>query len=594
MQKKFNCYLFQPQYGLHYKGTTQYWLPYTIGTLWAHAKSVPGVLDAWQLKTLYFKRIPIKNLLEELDNPKLCGFSAYVWNINYCINAAKAIKQKWPTCKIIFGGPSVTKELVENDFIDSVVLKEGEYSFVEILQNIDNIKPVYDSKRIMDLTTLPSPYSSGVFDTIVKENPEHYWNATIETSRGCPYSCTFCDWGGLTGSKLKKMGNDRVFYDIEWLEKTPKIRTVYLTDSNFGILKERDIEIARKLATLANNPDISNLGLNYAKNGNETVHHIQKLINKIASRGITFSAQSMNEKTLDVIKRKNMESNDIKRLLELSAEYDMPHYTELILGLPEETRDSWFQGLGELLEVGQHNHIHIHPAQIITNTELADKQVEEYNITTVSVTDFKYSTIDENDGIPEFSQFVNSTRDMTTKDLVDCYVFAWTIINFHTSTSYSQILAKYCRNVLGVPYRKFYEELEKNFIKSPILNSYYQNMHKEFYNYLTYGKMENKEITKRDPMSYHMFDIYDNYVDAINVSYQTALEFGEIDQSVLEIQRRFLINETWLDGVVECNYDIKTWEKVKTQYKITYQDKIDRERYYFSRSRFARSNIQKL
>ena len=49
------------------------------------------------------------------------------------------------------------------------------------------------AKRIDNLTILPSPYLDGTFDRLAEEYPEIEWNATIETSRGCPYKCTFCD-----------------------------------------------------------------------------------------------------------------------------------------------------------------------------------------------------------------------------------------------------------------------------------------------------------------------------------------------------------------------------------------------------------------
>ena len=45
------------------------------------------------------------------------------------------------------------------------------------------------------------------------------WSMVMETDRGCPYKCTFCDWGTLTYSKLKKFGRDRVYDEIEWVNK---------------------------------------------------------------------------------------------------------------------------------------------------------------------------------------------------------------------------------------------------------------------------------------------------------------------------------------------------------------------------------------
>ncbi len=61
------------------------------------------------------------------------------------------------------------------------------------------------SQRIMDLSEVPSPYTMGLFDYLPDMYPGKIWNAVIETNRGCPFMCTFCDWGGTTFSKVKSL-----------------------------------------------------------------------------------------------------------------------------------------------------------------------------------------------------------------------------------------------------------------------------------------------------------------------------------------------------------------------------------------------------
>ena len=72
--------------------------------------------------------------------------------------------------------------------------------------------------------------------------------AILETNRGCPYGCTFCDWGSATQSRIRKFDLDRVFAELEWCA-THKVHQVFLADANFGIF-ERDVEIAEKVAEL--------------------------------------------------------------------------------------------------------------------------------------------------------------------------------------------------------------------------------------------------------------------------------------------------------------------------------------------------------
>ncbi len=55
--------------------------------------------------------------------------------------------------------------------------------------------------RIADLDILPSPFLSGLFRPF-EEVPDVF--VTIETNRGCPYGCTFCDWGSATASRIRQ------------------------------------------------------------------------------------------------------------------------------------------------------------------------------------------------------------------------------------------------------------------------------------------------------------------------------------------------------------------------------------------------------
>src|SRR5690606_35936932 len=103
-----------------------------------------------------------------------------------------------------------------------------------------------DRGRIVDLDELPSPYLTGEFDDI----PAEAWNQilAIETNRGCPYGCTFCDWGSSTLSRIRKFSIDRVAAEIEWAA-SHGVAAIDITDANFGIMS-RDVEIARIIADI--------------------------------------------------------------------------------------------------------------------------------------------------------------------------------------------------------------------------------------------------------------------------------------------------------------------------------------------------------
>ena len=95
-----------------------------------------------------------------------------------------------------------------------------------------------------DITVLPSPYLTGVFDETMKENPNERWLASWETNRGCPFSCAYCDWGSAIASKVSRMDMDKLEKELMWFAKN-KIEFIYVCDANFGMLP-RDMEISKK------------------------------------------------------------------------------------------------------------------------------------------------------------------------------------------------------------------------------------------------------------------------------------------------------------------------------------------------------------
>jgi putative methyltransferase len=319
-----------------------------VGCLWSYAVTNPTVASNYRLAGLGVLRDPIDQVVGSLDNPAVCGFSTYVWNEQYNLQLAQAIKQRWPDCVIVFGGPNVPNQ--EQDYrewraaapwIDVTIRYEGEQAFQQML--LDNLsgdlKKDYVATRLEELD-IPSPYLTGVFDSIVQDQ-RHQYAMTFETNRGCPFACTFCDWGSLTYSKIKKFPLERVFAEIDWAGKN-QIEFVIIADANFGVFPDRDQAIVDHLiATKQQWGYPQQLNTNWYKNSNQVVLDIaEKLTQHGLNRGLTLSVQSMNDGTLTAIKRKNMRINDLSTLFRDCNRRQIPFYTELILGLPLALRQS--------------------------------------------------------------------------------------------------------------------------------------------------------------------------------------------------------------------------------------------------------------
>jgi radical SAM superfamily enzyme YgiQ (UPF0313 family) len=50
----------------------------------------------------------------------------------------------------------------------------------------------------------------------MQANPQERWLVLWETNRGCPFQCTFCDWGSATAAKVNQFELDRLLREVDW------------------------------------------------------------------------------------------------------------------------------------------------------------------------------------------------------------------------------------------------------------------------------------------------------------------------------------------------------------------------------------------
>ena len=578
-----NVYLFQPQYAVEIRKENTYWLPYSVGCIWGYANQFDDIKDNFKLVDLIFRREPIDELLARMNDtpPDVCGFSCYVWNQQYCLVAAREIKKRWPHCKIIFGGAQTSGRMIKHEFIDSIILAEGEENFLDILRNIIDGAPLqkfYQKQRLENLD-IPSPYTTGVFDDIISKTKDAVWSMTFETNRGCPYSCTFCDWGGITYSKIKKFDLTKVKAELDWASQNP-ISYLFCADANFGIFKERDVEIAKLIRAAADRGRIDSVNMQYAKNSTEIVFTIAEILGNL-SRGITVSVQSMNDETLKATKRKNLATNDIRKLMKLSDKFKIPTYTEVILGMPNETKESWFDGFSKILEMGQHQSIEMWFTQLLENSELAQfNSRQQYGLKTIIAKDYM-PLYNKNDWrqLEEEIELVNSTNTMSTDDMIECYLYGWMIIHFHIS-GYSQVIAKYLHMAQNISYRTFYDQLFLDISTSDNFKEHFDQLRQLVTNYLYTGEIINIDgvnkgafATKLSGHSIHAISfewMYHQRNNAFDFIKSSAEKITTLPLWVLELQRAFIFDpNTQYPLTIRGDYDIINELDQLIEYNIT-------------------------
>lgn len=212
----------------------------------------------------YNKYETVEQIYEEVKDADVYLFSSYIWNYDICDQLASYIKKVKPNAICVLGGPQIgtndPKLLSSRTFYDFILqsTKPGEILVTELIDSYyaNDGKPKFEdmswelrSKKTCD-QFIPdySVYEEHLDFLIEIRNyaRDNYLEPfmIIETTRGCPYSCTFCEWGGGIGSKIYKKPTDVVQKDILALKKAG-FRDVYLTDANFGAFFERDLAIFR-------------------------------------------------------------------------------------------------------------------------------------------------------------------------------------------------------------------------------------------------------------------------------------------------------------------------------------------------------------
>jgi hypothetical protein len=178
-----------------------------------------SALEELELRTWDLVAGSVDSLAQEVAafDPDVVGVSAYLWSFPYFIEVARALKEDDPGRLIVFGGPSARPSMMSlppfraaSRWVDALVINEGEHAFREIIA-----LPERSSAALMTLAGLALPADGGWIETAgrplgdLNELPSPYAMdlapkgglGVLQTYRGCPFTCSFCEWGTLESPK---------------------------------------------------------------------------------------------------------------------------------------------------------------------------------------------------------------------------------------------------------------------------------------------------------------------------------------------------------------------------------------------------------
>ena len=451
-------------------------VPYAFGFLKSYARQDPLIASAYRWHPPVTTPQPVDAVVAGIKDPDLLCLSCYVWNHNQQMAIARRVKANYPHCLVVCGGPHVPDR--PGDFFsrfphaDVLVHGEGEIPFARLLKELLEQHPDFGrlegisfNRSGSTVTTpmgtrlgkdlpVPSPYLNGSLDAFLGEQHGNRI-ALWETNRGCPFACCFCDWGVRTKNKVRLHALDRVAKEINTMADKG-VADIYITDSNFGLFK-RDLEIARLLVAARHRTGFpKRVRIQFAKTSNETVFAISRLLfENDMLWGTTLSMQSVDVDVLEAVARPHVDIGVYADLKNRYQQHHIPTYTELILGLPQETRESFVNGIGRLLEIGMHDDIRVFELALLPNAPLSQPGMRErYGLQTR----FKPIRITEAGFQRELVELVFGTRTMPYADWAYCLLFAEMIQALHNG-AFTRFIAIYLDREGLLSYRQFYDGL---------------------------------------------------------------------------------------------------------------------------------------
>jgi len=369
--------------------------PLNIGLVASYAKQKFG--PAIQI-TLFKYPDELKQAL--LDSPPhILGCSNYTWNTNLSYHFLRLAKSLDHRVLTVFGGtnypfkPDKQKLFLEKrPELDIHTFYEGEMAFSNIIERYLSVEHAdavskegipgcqfidKDSgrfldggalPRIKDLDTIPSPYSTGLLDKFF----DGKLTPVLETARGCPFLCNFCNAGDIYFNRVNLFSSDYVRQEWEYVaKKASQVGTEHaiLCDNNFGMLpRDKDIaELMYELKCRYRWP--TSLTAWTGKNSKDRVIQVTRRLGETLS--INMSVQSMDEGVLKQIKRGNIKLDHYRAIAQELSAQGRPQHAEVIIPLPGETFQSYLAGLNELLDSGVGN-IVTHTLQMLHGTPYRD------------------------------------------------------------------------------------------------------------------------------------------------------------------------------------------------------------------------------
>lgn len=282
------------------------------------------------------------------------------------------LKEMWPDCIFIVGSfiaTNCTEKLLQNRDLDYVLRGEGEASLPMFLESLyfheevningiyskDNIQSSNELKlcdHIENLDDIPFPdwelinieqyLRNGGRSILSNKSHDKHAVASIITSRGCPFDCTFCSAKTVHGRKMRFRSIDNIIKELIELYNRFGVTEILFEDDLFTANKKRTINLITAIKSL----NIPNLKIQFP-NGLHVNSMDPEVIDALVDIGMAsahIAIESGSDYVLKNFMKKKVDLNKAREIVKYIRNTKNLHvWSYFVLGMPGETKKQIFE-----------------------------------------------------------------------------------------------------------------------------------------------------------------------------------------------------------------------------------------------------------
>ncbi|HBQ64178.1 MAG TPA: hypothetical protein DD727_04495 [Clostridiales bacterium] len=312
-----------------------------------------------------------------LRKPCLVAFSCYIWNIGLVLRAGSLVRILSPETQIVLGGPEVSftpgEILKQHPWVDAVLCGEGETAFAGLVIRMireqsfsGHLPPLPDLMADPAIRGLVSRGAGGgiageafyLNETSLDDLPTPYTDELlhrlsgrmvyIETTRGCPFCCSYC-LSSVTGT-LRSRSIRRVRQDLERLAGSRALR-IKFTDRTFNWDPDRAEEIWRMIRSMD-----TDLNFHFEVDAGLLTDRLIRLLAEMPKGRIQLEAgiQTLHPPALKAVCRREDPQQALDRIREIASTGNVHVHVSLIAGLPEDGKETFTDSVEQVFSARPH------------------------------------------------------------------------------------------------------------------------------------------------------------------------------------------------------------------------------------------------